>query len=148
MAVTVSNYNHTAKLLLGAEVDHTDLAIMLLDETASFNASNVTLADVAGVSNDKEVYGNGWEQGGENLSNVAASIVTTNDAILDCDDPVVTATGGPIGPAYAAVIYEKTTEAPLQYIDFGEAVTAGEATDFRVIISANGIFRLDYTLPA
>lgn len=148
MAVTVKNYNHTARLL--ASLDLVNLRIMLLDNTATFDATHTTLNGVAGVGHTKEVDGNGWDTGGEFLANVEWKTVSLNDSILDCDDVLVTATGGVIGPAYAAVIYDDTNadDAPLQYVDFGEAVSAGDATPFLVQISANGIFRIDYTLPA
>ena len=147
MAVTVTLYNHTTRLLGSLDLDN--LRCMLLDDTASFVASHTTLTDVAGAMHAKEVSGNGWTTGGEFLANVEWKTVTTNDAILDCDDISVVATGGIIGPAYAAVYYDDThpDDAPLVYIDFGEAVDAGEATPFFITISPNGIIRTDYTLP-
>lgn len=147
MAVTVRNYNHTARLL--GSLDLINLRVMLLDNTAVFDPTHTTLVGPAGAANAKEVSGNGWTVGGEFLLNVEWKTATTNDSILDCDDVLVNAAGGPIGPAYAAVIYDdsKTDDPPLQYIDFGEAVSAGEATPFLIQISPNGIFRIDYTLP-
>lgn len=147
MAVTVSLYNHTTRLLGSLDLDN--LRVMLLDNTASFVASHTTLNDVAGAAHAKEVSGNGWTAGGEFLANVEWKTVTTNDAILDCDDISVVATGGVIGPAYAAVYYDDShpDDAPFAYLDFGEAVDAGAATAFLITISPNGIIRSDYTLP-
>lgn len=147
MAVTVKLYNHTAKLL--ASLDLGNLRFMLLDNTASFDATHTALTGPAGAANVKEVDGSGWAAGGEFLANVAWAQVSTNDSILDCDDIDVIATGGVIGPAYAAVIYDDShpNKAPLQYIDFGEAVSAGDTTQFKYTFPPNGIVRLDYTLP-
>lgn len=88
-----------------------------------------------------EVFGNGWLVGGALLDNGAVSIVTTNDTMLDCDDETVTASGGSIGPAYKGLIYDGTTLAPLWFYDFGGAETAGDATDFKIVPSASGLFR-------
>lgn len=147
MAVTISLYNNTVKRLLNKEVTFTTLRVMLLNASASFVASHTTLNQVAGTPTGtpahrpNEVYGNGWTEGGMTLANVTASVVTTNDAMLDADDVVATATGGPIGPAYAAVLYDDTdtNDAPLAYIDFGQAEQAGQDTDFKIVWNASGI---------
>ena len=137
MAVTVSRYNNTVKGLLNSEIDLTDLAFMLLDDDAAalFDATDTDMSGLSGA----EVDGNGWTSGGEDLENVAVTTITTNDAKIDADDISVTATGGPIGPALSGVIYEKGTLRPLWFYDFGQAETAGEDTDFKVIINASGI---------
>lgn len=137
MAVTVSRYNHTVKKLLNGEIDLSDLAFMLLDDDAAalFDATDTNISAVSG----NEVDGNGWTTGGEDLANVAVTVITTNDAKIDADDISITATGGPIGPAESGVIYEKTSGDLLWFYDFGQAETAGEDTDFKVIINANGI---------
>lgn len=143
MAVTISRYNHTAKLLLNKEVTYTTLKVMLLDNVATFTATDTALTGPAGAANANEVSGNGWTVGGETLTSVAVTTVDTDGAMIDCDDVVVTASGGPIGPAYAAVIYDDTdaNDAPLWYIDFGEAQQAGDGTPFKITINASGIYR-------
>src|SRR3569623_1469733 len=105
MAVTMSLYDHTVKLIVNKEVTFTSLKVKLLDNTATFSASQTTVASVDG-SGAKEVSGNGWTTGGITLANVAVTQVTTNDAMLDADDVAVTASGGSIGPAYAALVYD------------------------------------------
>lgn len=141
MAVTVSRYNHTVKKLLNGEINYADLAFMLLSNSASFTAANTSIDAVAGAgpSRANEVHGNGWTQGGEDLASVAVTTITTNDAKIDADDISVTATGGPIGPAYKGVIYEKASGDVLWFYDFGQVEEAGEDTDFKVIINPNGI---------
>ena len=145
MAVTISRYNHTAKLLLNKEITYTTLKCMLLDSNAVFNAADTLLSDVlAGAAT--EVSGNGWTAGGETLASVAVTTVTTNDAMLDAADITVTATGGSIGPASAAVIYDDSMasplDAPLWYIDFGGAEQAGVGTDFKITFNASGIAQI------
>src|SRR5690606_25398750 len=134
MAVTISLYNHTAKLFANGEVELTTLKLQLLNDSATFTASHTALTSVNG-SGSYEVSGNGWTAGGETLTNAAVTTVTTNDAKLDADDIAVTATGGSIGAAYKGVIYDDTdaSDAPLAFIDFDGAQTAGVGTDFKVV---------------
>jgi len=143
MAVTISRYNHTAKLITNKEIDYTALKFMLLDSNAAFDATDTTLTDVlAGAAT--EVSGNGWDAGGEALASVAITTVSTSGAMLDAADISVTATGGNIGPASAGCIYDSAhvNDAPLWYIDFDGPQEAGVGTDFKVTFNANGIFRI------
>lgn len=226
MAVTITPYNHTLKKLRNKEVTYANIAVQLLNNSASFTASHtkknqvdngstatvtITIASPGvvtwnshGLSNGNlvaflttgalptgltagtwyyvvnatantfevsatsggsaintsgsqsgthtayaggsyEVYGNGWAAGGELLQNSAVTTVTTNDAMLDADDIEKTATGGPIGPAYKALMYDKSTMDALVFIDFGQAEEAGESTDFKIIWPATGIVADTYT---
>lgn len=140
MAVTISRYNHTVKKLLNKEIDYTTLKMMLLNNSATFTASHTALASVNNTG-AYEVSGNGWTVGGIALASVAVTVVATNDAMLDANDISVTATGGSIGPAYKAVIYDDTGDVPLWFLDFGQVEEAGETTDFKFSFNASGIFR-------
>lgn len=143
MAVTISRYNHTAKLLLNKEIVYTTLKCMLLNATASFTATHTTLAQVTNTG-AYEVSGNGWAVGGELLGSVAVTIVDTNDAMLDAADISKTASGGSIGPAPFAVVYDDThaSDAPLWFINFDGSKEAGVGTDFKVNWNASGLFRI------
>ncbi len=145
MAVTISRYNHTAKLLLNKEITLTTLKVMLLSSSASFLATHTALTQVNN-SGAYQVSGNGWTAGGITLSSVAVTTVNTNGAMLDAADISITASGGAIGPASAAVIYDDTmtspADAPLWYIDFGGAESAGLGTDFKITLNASGLFRV------
>lgn len=144
MAVTISQYNQTAKLLLNKEVDFTHLKVELLNATATFSAAHTlkTNVDNAGAY---QVSGNGWASGGQAIAGVAATTVDTNDAMLDATDVDVLAAGGTIGPAYAAFIYETDNNKVLWYIDFGQAEAAGDTTQFKIVWHANGIVRIILT---
>ncbi|MFD1330269.1 hypothetical protein [Mycoplana ramosa] len=148
MASVTRLYNHTTRKLFS--IDLGSLRVMLLNENAVFTASHTTLTQVAGAANVNEVHGNGWTQGGEYLGNAAWSTVTGDDSKLDCDDPVVIATGGSIGPAYGAVIYDDSDpdKAPLAFLDFDGAISAGEGTEFKIVINPAGLFVLEYDQPA
>jgi hypothetical protein len=143
MAVTMSLYDHTVKLLANKEVTLTTLKVKLLDATAVFTAADATVAAVDGTGT-KEVSGNGWAAGGPTLASVAVTTVTTNDAMLDATDVSVTASGGSIGPAYAALVYDDTSSKPLIYIDFGQAQSAGDTTDFKIVWDATGLIKWSY----
>lgn len=143
MAVTMSLYDHTVKLLVNKEVTLTTLKVKLLDATATFAQAQTTVASVDG-SGAKEVSGNGWTSGGLTLASVAVTQVTTNDAMLDATDVSQTASGGSIGPAYAALVYDATSNKPLLYIDFGQAQSAGDTTDFKIVWDANGLIKFSY----
>lgn len=143
MAVTMSLYDHTTKLFGNKEVTLTTLKVKLLDNTASFTGSHTAVSSVDG-SGAKEVSGNGWTAGGPTLASVTVTTVTTNDAMLDATDVSVTASGGSIGPAYAALLYDSTSNKPLIYIDFGGSQSAGDTTDFKIIWDVTGIIRWSY----
>jgi len=136
MAVTVNLYNHTAKKFANKEVTLTTLKVMLLNNSAAFNGAHTNVSSVSG----NQVSGNGWAAGGPTLQTVTVAVVTTNDASLDADDVSVTATGGSIGPAYKAVIYDATTGDVLLWIDFGEAKEAGVGTPLLIQWHPSGIF--------
>lgn len=140
MAVTYSAYDHTLKLLVNKEITFTTIKVKLLDNTASFTAGQTTVAAVDG-SGAKEVSGNGWPSGGPTLASVAVTQVTTNDSMMDADDVSQTASGGSIGPAYAALVYDSTSNKPLFYIDFGQAQSAGATTDFKIVWDATGLIK-------
>lgn len=99
------------------------------------------------ASGPNEVYGNGWPAGGPTLANVtetqaAITDATVNDAMIDADDVVVTASGGSIGPAFKAQVYDHTNEYPIAFIDFGGTQSAGDTTDFKIRWNTNGIVNL------
>lgn len=148
MAITMSQYNHTAKLLLNKEVTFTTLKAMLLNASGVFDGSHTTVDAVAGADTPpraNEVSGNGWPTGGPTLANVTITQVTTNDSMLDADDVVETAAGGLIGPAYNALVYDATSMKPLWHISFGQAQSAGDTTDFKIVWNDNGILQAIYS---
>lgn len=135
MAVTISIYNHTAKLFANGEVSLSDLTFMLLDNSGTFDATDTDISDVS----TNQVSGSGWTAGGEAIANAAVTVTTTNDATLDGDDIEVTATGGPIGPAYYGVIYDSDSGNLLFHVNFDGAKQADSGTPFKVVWHSNGI---------
>jgi hypothetical protein len=138
MAVTISLYNHTAKLFAEGSNAAADTYKVKLYTAATFNATHTTLAGVGGT---EATTGTGYTAGGPSLANVAVTTVTTNDARFDADDVTLTASGGSITASYG-VIYNDTdaNDPPLAFIDFDGSQSAGAGTDFKIIWDANGIF--------
>ena len=136
MAVTVSLYNHTSKLLLERGIG--DTYKVRLVSAGSFNATHTTLS---GTGATEVTQANGYTTGGATLANITVSTVTTNDAKWDADDVTWNASGGTI-VAIAAQLYNSTVanSPPLAWIDFGETKTAAAGTPFQIIWDANGIF--------
>lgn len=138
MAVTISLYNHTAKLFADGSNAVADTYKVKLYTSATFSAADTTLAGITGT---EATAGTGYTAGGQALTGVAVTTVTTNDAKFDANDVVWTASGGSITASYA-VIYNDTdaNDPPLAFIDFGGSQSAGDTTDFKVVWNASGIF--------
>jgi len=138
MAVTISLYNHTAKLFADGSNAVGDTYKVQLYSTATFDATDTQLSGVTGT---EATTGTGYTAGGATLANVAVTTVTTNDAKFDADDVTWTASGGSITASYA-IIYNDTdaNDPPLAFIDFDGSQSAGDGTDFKIVWNANGIF--------
>jgi hypothetical protein len=138
VAVTISLYNHTAKLFADGSNAVGDTYKVKLLTAATFNATHTTLAATGGT---EVANGNGYTTGGATLASVAVTTVTTNDAMFDAADVTWSASGGSIAAAYG-IIYNDTdtNDPPVAFIDFGGTETAGDGTDFKIVWNASGIF--------
>jgi hypothetical protein len=138
MPVTVSVYNHTAKLFADGSNAAADSYKVMLCTAATFNAADTTLA---GITKTEVANGNGYTTTGKALTNVAVTTVTTNDAKFDADDVVWSASGGAITASYG-ILFNDTdaNDPPLAFLDFGGSQSAGDTTDFKIIWNASGIF--------
>lgn len=145
MAVTITPYNHTARLFADGTNNESDTYKVKLYTAATFDATDTTLAE-ADTGSTETTAGTGYTAGGQALANVSVATVTTNDAAFDADDVVWTASGGSIDASYA-ILYNDTNadDAPIAFIDFDGAQSAGDTTDFKIIWDANGIFTFTVT---
>ena len=143
MAVSISLYNHTAKLFADGSLAVGDTYKVKLLSAATFDASHTTLAATGGT---EATAGTGYTSGGQALANVAVTTVTTNDAKFDADDLTWTASGGSITASYA-IIYNDTDadDPPIAFIDFDGSQSAGDGTDFKIVWNASGIFTFTVT---
>ena len=138
MAVSITLYNHTAKLFADGSLAVGDTYKVKLLSAATFDATHTTLAATGGT---EATSGTGYTSGGQALANVAVTTVTTNDAKFDADDLTWTASGGSITASYA-IIYNDTDadDPPIAFIDFDGSQSAGDGTDFKIVWNASGIF--------
>lgn len=138
MAVSISLYNHTAKLFADGSNAVGDTYKVKLLTAATFDASHTTLAATGGT---ETTGANGYTTGGQSLANVAVTTVSTNDAKFDADDLTWSASGGSISAAYGIIYNDSDTDdPPLAFIDFDGSQSAGDGTDFKIVWNASGIF--------
>ena len=137
--ITSAPYHHTAKKLLALSLvdNSTNFYMLLHDGTRAFTPSDTSL-DTTG-----EVFGNGWPENGVNLTNLAISTTNTDEAMIDCDDITVTASGGNIQATHAIIYLDEgglgTTLTPLWSIDFGGQIGAPDGEPLVIAIHANGL---------
>lgn len=143
MAVTSQPYKSFPLFVGSNDLDlSADTFKIILVSGYTFNVDHDTLSDVAlhEIPN-----GAGYTTGGKTLMNVSwAWDVGLSKWKWDADDLTWTATGGSIGPTSGAIIYDNTSpdKKLVCYVDFGQAETAGQDTDFKITFGANGIFTL------
>jgi hypothetical protein len=135
MAVTVSQYNHTARLFAEGSISASDQFKLLLATSATFDATNTA---ISGISYTEPVDG-GYTSGGQALTNVTVTTTFTDDAKFDADNVVWTAVGT-LTASYGILYNVSAANAPLVFINFGTAESAGPGTDFIVTWAASGIF--------
>ena len=148
MAVSINFYD---KFVLyfgegGIDLDGDTFDIILMNSTHAFTQANTNKADIAA---NEIPTNNGYTQGAE----VLASVTWTESggvATFDAADSVWTASGGSIpssGDCTDAVIYSETSTSPsadllMCSIDFGQAESAGNGTNFQITYNAGGIFTI------
>jgi hypothetical protein len=138
VAVTISLYNHTAAKFADGSFAAADTYKVKLLTAATFDATHTTLAATGGT---ESTTGTGYTAGGQALTGVAVTTVTTNDAKFDANDLTWSASGGSIVASYA-ILYNDTdtNDPPLAFIDFGGSESAGTGTNFLIVWNASGIF--------
>jgi hypothetical protein len=135
MAVVATPSNHfkyqLAKKLIDLSSD--TIKIILMNTTFAFNKdSHATLADVTA---DQLATNYGYAQNNKELANKAVTEDDTNDKCsMTCDDVTWTASGGSIGPAGAAIIYDDTTadDTVIGCIDFGTDYTIPDGSSLQL----------------
>ena len=135
---TIAFYNDARRKVADKSWAYGVLKVMLVNNYTVAAAHSV----IADITTTARVGGNGWETAGATVVAGSVTLVNTNEAMLDANDIAITATGGNIGPANGAVLYDSTGGGILLwYIDFGSTQTAGTGTAFAINWHANGIAR-------
>lgn len=135
MAVTTTVPNHYKYLLKTKVIDEANdtFKAILMNTTFAFNKdSHALLADVTA---DQLATGNGYTQNSKTLSGVAITEDDVNDkASTVWADVTWTASGGDIGPAGAAIIYDDTVanDPIVMCIDFGADFTTPDGFSFQL----------------
>jgi hypothetical protein len=144
MAVTVSLYNHTARLFASGANSSTDSYRVMLCTAATFNAADTTLA---GIVKTEVATGNGYTAAGALLASVAVTTVTTNDAKFDANDVSWTVPAAGTLTASYGILYNDTdtNDPPVAFIDFDGAQTAVDGSIFQIIWNVSGIFTFSVT---
>lgn len=139
-------YNHTVHRFVTGLNASTDTYKVNLYSAFSFDAADTTKA-AAETGGTQLPTANGYTQDAKELGSVTLALVTTNDAAFDAADVSWTASGGAIGPARYALIYNDTDadKPPVLYIDFEENKTADNGTPFNITFNASGIVLFSYS---
>lgn len=115
----------------------------MLCTAATFDATNTTLAS---ITKTEVANGNGYTTGGQALTSVGVTTVTTNDAKFTADTVTWVASGGPITASFAILYNDTDTDdPPLLFIDFLGSESAGDGTEFKIIWNASGIVSFTVT---
>jgi hypothetical protein len=146
MPTTVQLYDHTLlRFAQGHNVNGDTYKVMLLNNDATFDATDTTLAEVAGTLTngvrDHEVSGIGWDNGGEVLSNAGSVINSPAGAKFDADNLSVLITGGDLGPIYKFVLFNDTDadDPPLLFCTHSVPITVPNGNNAGVIWPSIGI---------
>jgi hypothetical protein len=142
MAVTVTIYNHTrARFLSGANAVGDEYIINLYTVLpANLTATTKTAAESGATQLSTA---NGYTQNAKVLASPAATIVTTDDGMLDAPDVEWTASGAGLTANFAMVYNNTDTDDPPVFrVDFGVAVTAAAGIPLLITWDAGGIFSL------
>lgn len=122
------------------DLDDDQFKIALMDSNHSFVSTHT---DWSQVSANEISGGNGYTSGGKVLANNTWA-ESGGTVTFDADNASWTASGGVLGPASHAVIYDDTAtdDKLICSIDFDGEESAGEGTEFRLTFNSNGIFTL------
>lgn len=129
MAAATKFYQFAEDLGKGVHNLDTHTLKVMLTNTAPL-VTNSVKADLTEIS-----AGNGYTAGGVTVAGQDFE-QTTGTAALSGTDPVITASGGPIGPFRYAVLYNDTPTSPadplIQFYDYGSSITLADTEPFTV----------------
>lgn len=104
----------------------------------TFNAAHDAYSD---ISPNEYGNANGYTTGGKTLTSTTWGYDSgQNKTAFKAADLSWTAAGGDLGPVSGAVIYHVASGKLCGYMDFGQNLTAGNTTDFKIAFGADGVF--------
>ncbi len=136
MAVSISLYNHTLTRFVENANSASETYRLMLLSSGTFNATHVYLSE---VTKTEITAGNGYAEGGRDLTGVVRTVTDTTTK-FDANDVVWPAVGGSISALYGILYNASDFSNPvIAFIDFGGTITAIDGSDFRVQWAPEGI---------
>lgn len=136
-------YNHTAqRFLSGANADSDDYVAYYLPPAATFDATDVTVAD-ATSGGTLAVSGHGWSGTGEAIVNWAAGIVNTDEGAIAADDTEAPVIGGDLGPYGWILVANATDDAVVCLIELASEVTTPNGYMSQILWAAGQVLTLE-----
>ena len=139
IAVTFAAPNTTVENAFNGLTDHnTDTFKITLHNNYTFDATHNDFSDVS----SSELASNfGYTQQTETLTTVT-SVQAAGTYVFNADNVTWTASGGTIGPATDAWVYDDTATSDklVCAIDFGASESANDGAEFNINWNASGIF--------
>jgi hypothetical protein len=146
MAVNVTLYDHTVHRFVEGLNAEGDTYFINLYSALTPDASHTTKAAVNAAGTQLS-DANGYTADAETLT-CTITQTGTNSATVDFADASWTASGGDIGPASYAVLFNgtDTDDPPVLWIDWSTdgAKTANTGTDFKITWNASGVITFTY----
>lgn len=139
MAVTFNTPDNVIEDAFNGLCDYdADTFKIALLNAYTFSAAHDEWAD---VSANELSTANGYTSPGQNLASVTSG-QTGGTYVFDAANVTWTASGGAIGPATDAEIYDDTStnDRLTCNIDFGASETANDGSNFQINFNASGIF--------
>lgn len=135
MASFVKINNFVQDLGRGVHNLNSNTLKIMLTNSAPNAATHAVKADLTEIS-----AGNGYSAGGVTVASTAYS-QTSGTGNLTGTDPVITASGGSIGPFRYAVLYNDTPTSPadplIGYWDYGSSITLADTESLTVDLATN-----------
>lgn len=135
MASFVKINNFVQDLGRGVHNLNSNTLKIMLTNSAPNAATHAVKADLTEIS-----AGNGYSAGGATVASTAYS-QTSGTGNLTGTDPVITASGGSIGPFRYAVLYNDTPTSPadplIGYWDYGSSITLADTESLTVDLATN-----------
>jgi hypothetical protein len=119
------------------EFDADILHVALFNSSYTPNADDTTYNT---ISANEVANGFGYTTSGVSVSGTLTNSNANNNVVFDINDPTWTASGGSIGPARYATLFDVSSSNTLCYIfDLSASQTASDGATFKIVIDSNGL---------
>lgn len=138
MATVIQLYNHTVNRFNTGANGTGDTYKIMLGSGFTFSGEHTTLASVKATGT--EVYGNGWDLGGEVIT-PTWTVATTDGASWTFDELVVAISDGSLGPFDSYVIFNDTDtdDPPVALVIMETALTVPSGSSISIKAPVGGL---------